>query len=64
MPKMKTNSGAKKRFRVTGKGRIKRKRAFHRHILECKNSKRGRRMRKTAYVSDADMKSVMGMLAS
>jgi len=37
MPKLKTNSGAKKRFKVTGTGKIKRKHAFHSHILTKKN---------------------------
>jgi len=38
MPKIKTNSGAKKRFKVTGTGKIKRKHAFHSHILTKKNN--------------------------
>ena len=40
MPKMKSNRGAAKRFRATGSGRIKRKRAFHSHILTKKDTKR------------------------
>jgi len=39
MPKMKTNSGAKKRFKLTGTGKIKRKHAYHNHILTKKNKK-------------------------
>jgi large subunit ribosomal protein L35 len=62
MPKMKTNRGAAKRFRVTGSGRIKRKRAFHSHILTKKDTKRKRRLRSTVMVSKADEKSVRQML--
>ena len=42
MPKMKTNSGSKKRFALTGTGKIKRKHAFHSHILTKKSKKRKR----------------------
>jgi ribosomal protein L35 len=45
MPKMKSNRGAAKRFRATGSGRFKRKRAFHSHILTKKDTKRKRRLR-------------------
>lgn len=62
MPKMKTNRGAAKRFRVTGSGRIKRKRAFHSHILTKKDTKRKRRLRSTVMVSKADEKAVRQML--
>jgi large subunit ribosomal protein L35 len=62
MPKMKTNRGAAKRFRVTGSGRIKRKRAFHSHILTKKDTKRKRRLRTTMMVSKADEKSIRQML--
>jgi large subunit ribosomal protein L35 len=58
MPKMKTNRGAAKRFRATGSGRIKRKRAFHSHILTKKDTKRKRRLRSTVLVSSADEKAV------
>ncbi len=58
MPKMKTNRGAAKRFRVTASGRIKRKRAYHSHILTKKDTKRKRRLRSTTLVSKADEKSV------
>ncbi len=44
MPKMKTNSGAKKRFRLTGSGKIKRKHAYHSHILTKKSTKRKRNL--------------------
>ena len=62
MPKMKSNRGAAKRFRVTGSGRIKRKRAFHSHILTKKDTKRKRRLRSTVMVSKADEKAVRQML--
>ena len=44
MPKMKTNSGAKKRFRITGSGKIKRKHAYKSHILTKKSTKRKRNL--------------------
>ena len=62
MPKMKSNRGAAKRFRATGSGRIKRKRAFHSHILTKKDTKRKRRLRSTMMVSKADEKSIRQML--
>ncbi|MBO6575662.1 MAG: 50S ribosomal protein L35 [Rhodothermales bacterium] len=54
MPKMKSNSGAKKRFSVTGSGRLKRKKAFHSHILTKKSPKRKRNLRETTLVDKAD----------
>lgn len=62
MPKMKSNRGAAKRFRATGSGRIKRKHAFHSHILTKKDTKRKRRLRSTSMVSSADEKAVRKML--
>ncbi|MCC5941382.1 MAG: 50S ribosomal protein L35 [Balneolaceae bacterium] len=62
MPKMKTKSGAKKRFRVTGSGKIKRKKAFKSHILTKKSSKRKRNLTQTTLVNDADVKAVRKML--
>jgi large subunit ribosomal protein L35 len=62
MPKMKSNRGAAKRFRATGSGRIKRKRAFHSHILTKKDTKRKRRLRSTTLISKADEKAVRKML--
>ena len=62
MPKMKSNRGAAKRFRVTGSGRIKRKRAFHSHILTKKDTKRKRRLRDGTLVDRADEKAVRQML--
>ncbi len=62
MPKMKTNSGAKKRFRLTGSGRIKREKAFAAHILTKKSQKRKRNLRKDTLVDPADEPRVMRML--
>ena len=54
MPKLKTHSGAKKRFKMTKKGKIKRAQAFRRHILNKKTTKRKRHLRKQAYCSKAN----------
>ena len=51
---MKSNSGAKKRFTVTGSGRLKRKKAYHSHILTKKSPKRKRNLRETTLVNKAD----------
>jgi large subunit ribosomal protein L35 len=58
MPKMKSKSSAKKRFKFTGSGKIKRKHAFKRHILTKKATKRKRELTKTGLVSSVDVKSV------
>ena len=62
MPKSKTNASAKKRFKVTGTGKIKRKHAYKRHILTKKSTKRKRNLRKDGLVHDGDMKNVKAML--
>lgn len=62
MPKMKTNSSAKKRFIVTGSGKIKRKHAFKRHILTKKSKKRKLRLTHWAIVDKSDLKNVKLML--
>ena len=64
MPKMKTNSGAKKRFSLTGTGKIKRKHAFKSHILTKKTTKRKRNLTYSGLVNKADKKNVMLLLAS
>jgi len=51
MPKMKSHKGARKRFKVTGSGEIKRGRAFKSHILTKKTSKRKRRLRRSALIA-------------
>ena len=62
MPKMKTKAGAKKRFKLTGSGKLKRKQAFKSHILTKKETKQKHNLTKTEYVSRADTKSVKAQL--
>ena len=62
MPKMKTHRGAAKRFKITPKGKIKRRNAFMNHILEKKSSTRKRRLNGPAQVSCKDAKRVRRML--
>ena len=62
MPKMKTKSGAKKRFKITGSGKIKRKQAFKNHILTKKGTKQKRRLTKFTTVHKSDEKSVKNQL--
>ncbi len=58
MPKMKTNSGAKKRFRLTGTGKIKRKHAYKSHILTKKSKKRKRNLGYWTIVDSANQRNV------
>ncbi|HSN10377.1 MAG TPA: 50S ribosomal protein L35 [Hanamia sp.] len=62
MPKVKTNSSAKKRFKVTGTGEITYQKAYKRHILTKKTTKRKRALRKKGSVSDANRPFVMRLL--
>ncbi len=62
MPKMKTKSGAKKRFKVTGSGQIKREKAFQAHIMTSKTQKRKRNLRQATLVAPANMGAVRIML--
>ncbi|MDO4714993.1 MAG: 50S ribosomal protein L35 [Bacteroidales bacterium] len=62
MPKVKTNSSAKKRFALTGTGKIKRKHAFHSHILTKKTKKQKRNLTKTGLVHASDVKQVRELL--
>lgn len=62
MPKMKTNSSAKKRFSITGTGKIKRKHAFKSHILTKKATDRKRALTKSALVDKTDLNNVKLML--
>jgi large subunit ribosomal protein L35 len=64
MPKMKTHSGAKKRFKVTGGGKVKARHAFTSHILEKKSPKRKRRLGKPAILSTDDIKRVKQLLGT
>ena len=63
MPKIKTNSGAKKRFALTGSGKIKRKHAFKSHILTKKTKKQKRNLTHSSVVAKANEKSVKELLA-
>ncbi|MGB0391749.1 MAG: 50S ribosomal protein L35 [Salibacteraceae bacterium] len=58
MPKMKSKSSAKKRFKLTGSGKIKRKHAFKSHILTKKATKRKRNLTKDGFVDKADAPSI------
>jgi large subunit ribosomal protein L35 len=62
MPKAKTKSGAKKRFKLTGSGKIKRKSAFKRHILTKKATKRKRHLGNDSLVHPSDVKSIKAQL--
>ncbi|HRX16355.1 MAG: 50S ribosomal protein L35 [Spirochaetes bacterium] len=62
MPKMKSNSGAKKRFKFTSSGKIKRAKAFANHMLECKSPQRKRNLRGTTVSAEADQKRIRRML--
>ena len=62
MPKLKTHSGAAKRFQKTATGKIKRSHAFLRHILTSKDTKRKRGLRASAILSDADAAKVRRMI--
>lgn len=62
MPKMKTNSGAKKRFAFTGSGKIKRKHAFKSHILTKKTTKQKRNLTYSGLISPADETRVKSLL--
>lgn len=62
MPKVKTNSSAKKRFKVTGSGKITFQKAFKRHILTKKSTKRKRAMRKDGMVDSTQMYFVRRLL--
>ncbi|MEO1051825.1 MAG: 50S ribosomal protein L35 [Bacteroidota bacterium] len=62
MPKVKVKSGAKKRFKLTGTGKIKRKHAFKSHILTKKSTKRKRNLTHTGLVDKSDENNVKAML--
>lgn len=62
MPKMKSKSGAKKRFELTGTGKVKRKHAFKSHILTKKSTKRKRNLTYSTLVDKADEANVKEML--
>ncbi|MDE7355641.1 MAG: 50S ribosomal protein L35 [Rikenellaceae bacterium] len=62
MPKMKTISGAKKRFTLTGSGKVKRKHAFKRHILTKKTTKQKRNLTHTGIATSSDAITIRSML--
>jgi large subunit ribosomal protein L35 len=62
MPKLKTSRSARKRFRKTGTGKIRRYHAFKNHILTKKSAKRKRGLRKAALVHPADMKRIRRLI--
>ena len=63
MPKLKTNSGSKKRFTLTGTGKIRRKHAYKSHILTKKTKKQKRNLTHIGLVDKADVKRVKALLA-
>ncbi len=63
MPKMKTHSGAGKRFRLTGSGKVMRRRANRNHLLEHKPSRRTRRLATDVTVAPADTRKIKKLLA-
>jgi large subunit ribosomal protein L35 len=63
MPKMKVKSGAKKRIKITGSGKLKRKHAYKSHILTKKTKKQKRRLGEFVIVSKADEKNMRNLLA-
>jgi large subunit ribosomal protein L35 len=60
--KIKTNRSAAKRFRATGSGKLKRGKAYHRHLLSCKNRKRKRQLGKSAIVDSANIAGLRRIL--
>ncbi len=62
MPKMKTKASAKKRFSVTGTGKIKRKHAFKRHILTKKTTKQKRSLTHSGLIAHSDMREMRTLL--
>lgn len=63
MPKMKSNRAAMKRFKKTGTGKIRRRRAYASHLLTSKSTKRKRKLRKGTAVSPSDSKKINRMLS-
>lgn len=63
MPKMKSHRGAKKRFKVTGKGRVKRAKAGHSHLATKKSRKRKRQLRKPTLVHPTQEKKIKNIIS-
>lgn len=62
MPKIKTHRGAAKRFKVTGTGKIMRRKAYKSHLLTGKSSKRTKKLRKAALVSDSEYANIKRLI--
>jgi large subunit ribosomal protein L35 len=62
VPKIKTNSSAAKRFKVTGSGKIKRNKGFKRHILSTKSKKRKRNLRRATTVAAVEQKNIRKLI--
>jgi large subunit ribosomal protein L35 len=62
MPKLKTHRGAAKRFKLTGTGKVKRRKAFHSHILTSKTAKRKRNLRKSALLDERDAPGIKRLI--
>ena len=62
MPKLKTHSGAKKRFNLTASGKVKRAHAYKSHILTKKTTKRTRRLRATGYADQTNVSAIKEMI--
>ncbi|MDO8494090.1 MAG: 50S ribosomal protein L35 [Deltaproteobacteria bacterium] len=62
MPKLKTKRGAKKRFKITASGKVKRKKAYLRHIMSAKSRKQKRKLRGSAIFSKADQAGIKRLL--
>jgi large subunit ribosomal protein L35 len=62
MPKMKSHSGAKKRFRLSAKGKVRARHAMRSHLLGPKNAKRKRRLERPKHLSKGDERRVKGLL--
>lgn len=62
MPKMKTHRGAAKRFKITGTGKIKRKKAYKSHLMTGKSAKRTRRLRQSVLIEKANYGNIKRLL--
>lgn len=62
MPKLKTHSGAKKRFKLTKNGKVKRAHAYRRHILNKKSTKRKRGLRKATYADKTNVAAIKRLI--
>ena len=63
MPKMKSNRAASKRFRLTGSGKVRRSKAYARHILTKKSTKRKRKLRKSGLIASSDEKRIKVLIS-